>query len=51
MVDAFYNDAVEHGGTPDGPRGLRPEYDDHYQGAFVLDPDGNKIEAVTYTAK
>lgn len=51
MVDAFYNAALEHGGTSDGPPGMRPEYDDHYYGAFVLDPDGNKIEAVTHTAK
>ena len=29
MVDAFYNDAAEHGGTPDGPPGIRPEYGDH----------------------
>jgi catechol 2,3-dioxygenase-like lactoylglutathione lyase family enzyme len=51
MVDAFYNTALEHGGTSDGPPGIRPEYDNHYYGAFVLDPDGNKIEAVTYGAK
>jgi catechol 2,3-dioxygenase-like lactoylglutathione lyase family enzyme len=48
---AFYNTALEHGGTSDGPPGIRPEYDNHYYGAFVLDPDGNKIEAVTYGAK
>ncbi len=51
MVDAFYSVALEHGGTSDGPAGIRPEYDSHYYGAFVLDPDGNKIEAVTYAAK
>ena len=28
-----------------------PKYDEHYNGAFVLDPDGNKIEAVTYSRK
>ena len=32
-----------------GP-GLRPEYDANYYGAFLRDPDGNKIEAVTFSA-
>lgn len=49
-VDAFFRKAVEHGGTPDGAPGLRPEYDQHYYAAFVLDPDGNKIEALTFAA-
>lgn len=30
--------------------GLRPAYDAHYYGAFVHDPDGHKIEAVTHSA-
>ena len=51
MVQAFYEAALVHGGSCDGPPGLRPEYDAHYYGAFVRDPDGNKIEAVTYSAK
>lgn len=51
MVDDFYAAALAHGGTSDGPPGLRPEYDANYYGAFVRDPDGNKIEAVTYSAK
>lgn len=51
MVDAFYEAALAHGGTSDGPPGVRREYDDHYYGAFVRDPDGNKIEAVTFMAK
>jgi len=29
---------------------MRPQYHDHYYGAFVLDPDGNNIEAVCHTA-
>ena len=33
-----------------GAPGLRPEYDANYYGAFVRDPDGNKIEAVTFAA-
>ncbi|MBR0665456.1 VOC family protein [Roseomonas hellenica] len=51
MVDQFHAAALAHGGTSDGAPGLRPEYDPNYYGAFVRDPDGNKIEAVTYSAK
>jgi catechol 2,3-dioxygenase-like lactoylglutathione lyase family enzyme len=51
MVDEFYRVALEHGGTEDGAPGLRPEYNAHYYGAFVRDPDGNKIEAVTHSAR
>jgi catechol 2,3-dioxygenase-like lactoylglutathione lyase family enzyme len=51
MVDEFYRVALEHGGTDDGAPGLRPEYNANYYGAFVRDPDGNKIEAVTYAAR
>ncbi len=50
-VDEFHRVALEHGGTDAGPPGLRPEYDPHYYGAFVLDPEGNKIEAVTHHGK
>lgn len=49
-VDAFYQTALAHGGTCDGAPGLRPEYDAHYYAAFVRDPDGNKIEALTFSA-
>lgn len=49
-VDAFFRVAVAHGGRGDGAPGLRPEYDAHYYAAFVRDPDGNKIEAVTFAA-
>jgi catechol 2,3-dioxygenase-like lactoylglutathione lyase family enzyme len=49
-VDAFYDAALANGGTGDGPPGLRPEYDANYYAAFVRDPDGNKIEAVTFVA-
>lgn len=51
MVDRFYETALAHGGSDAGAPGLRPEYDPNYYGAFVRDPDGNKIEAVTYSAK
>ena len=46
-VDLFYHEALLRGGKDAGPPGLRPEYGPDYYGAFVLDPDGNKIEAVT----
>ena len=42
-VDAFYAAAVKAGGTANGSPGLRR---DHYYAAFVLDPDGNNMEAV-----
>jgi catechol 2,3-dioxygenase-like lactoylglutathione lyase family enzyme len=51
MVDEFYRLALAHGGTCDGPPGPRPAYDANYYSAFVRDPDGNKIEAVTYSAR
>ena len=46
-VDRFYHQALQLGGTDAGPPGLRPQYGPDYYGAFVLDPDRNKIEAVT----
>jgi len=51
MVDRFYAVALAHGGTSEGKPGLRPDYDANYYGAFVRDPDGNKLEAVTYSAR
>lgn len=51
MVDRFHEVALAHGGTDEGAPGLRPEYDANYYGAFVRDPDGNKLEAVTHSAK
>lgn len=50
MVDEFYQVALANGGSDAGAPGLRPEYDANYYGAFVRDPDGNKIEAVTFAA-
>lgn len=50
-VDAFYHAALANGGVSDGEPGLRPEYDAHYYAAFVRDPDGNKIEALTFAAQ
>jgi catechol 2,3-dioxygenase-like lactoylglutathione lyase family enzyme len=48
-VDAFYKAAMAAGGRDNGPPGLRPDYHANYYGAFVLDPDGNNIEAVCHT--
>ena len=45
-VDAFHAAAVAAGGRDNGPPGLRPQYDASYYAAYVLDPDGNNIEAV-----
>jgi catechol 2,3-dioxygenase-like lactoylglutathione lyase family enzyme len=47
-VDAFHAAALKAGGTSDGAPGPRPEYSDRYYAAFVVDLDGNKIEAVTF---
>jgi catechol 2,3-dioxygenase-like lactoylglutathione lyase family enzyme len=44
QVDAFYRAALESGGRDNGPPGPREGAGDYY-GAFVLDPDGNNIEA------
>ena len=47
-VDAFHAVALKHGGRCAGPPGLRPNYGPSYYGAFVFDPEGNKIEAVCH---
>ena len=49
QVDAFYRAALGAGGKDNGPPGPRPQYHEHYYGAFVLDPDGYNIEAVIHT--
>lgn len=48
MVRDFYAAAIAAGGKDNGPPGLRPQYHEHYYGAFVLDADGNNIEAVCH---
>jgi catechol 2,3-dioxygenase-like lactoylglutathione lyase family enzyme len=45
MVDTFYNAALAHGGSDNGAPGARSYHPDYYA-AFVLNPDGNNIEAV-----
>jgi catechol 2,3-dioxygenase-like lactoylglutathione lyase family enzyme len=47
-VRAFHQAALANGGADDGAPGLRPNYHPDYYGAFVRDPDGNRIEAVTH---
>ncbi len=48
QVHAFYAAAMAAGGRDNGAPGLRPHYHPHYYAAFVLDPDGNNIEAVCH---
>jgi catechol 2,3-dioxygenase-like lactoylglutathione lyase family enzyme len=48
-VKRWYGAAIRHGGTDNGPPGLRPECSGQYFAAFVLDPDGNNVEAVFHT--
>jgi catechol 2,3-dioxygenase-like lactoylglutathione lyase family enzyme len=48
-VDAFHAAALEAGGTDNGAPGRRPQYHERYYAAFVLDPDGNNVEAVCHT--
>lgn len=47
-VDAFHAAAMAHGGSDEGAPGLRPHYHPNYYGAYVRDPDGNKIQAVCH---
>lgn len=47
-VDAFHRAALEAGGRDNGPPGLRPHYHPNYYAAFVLDPDGHRLEAVCH---
>ena len=47
-VDAFHAAALAAGGRSDGAPGLRPHDRVRYYAAFVTDPDGNRIEAVTF---
>ena len=45
-VDRAHAVALAHGGSDEGAPGLRPEYHAHYYGAYVRDPDGNKLCAL-----
>lgn len=49
-VDAFHAAALTNGGSDEGAPGLRPHYHPNYYGAYVRDPDGNKLQAVCHSA-
>jgi catechol 2,3-dioxygenase-like lactoylglutathione lyase family enzyme len=46
-VDAAYGAGMAHGGRDDGPPGLRPQYGTRYYAAYLLDPDGLRVELVS----
>lgn len=48
MVDAFHAAALSAGGTSDGAPGLLPQHGEGYYAAYIRDPDGNCVEAVTF---
>jgi catechol 2,3-dioxygenase-like lactoylglutathione lyase family enzyme len=48
LVNAFHEAALAAGGSDNGAPGPRPQYHPRYHGAFVLDPDGNNVEAVVH---
>ncbi len=50
-VDAFHKAAIAAGGRDTGAPGPRPNYRPDYYAAFVYDPDGHNVEAVTYSAE
>jgi catechol 2,3-dioxygenase-like lactoylglutathione lyase family enzyme len=50
-VDAFHAAGIAAGGRDEGAPGLRPHYHESYYAAFLLDPDGNRIEAVCHLAE
>jgi catechol 2,3-dioxygenase-like lactoylglutathione lyase family enzyme len=50
-VDAFHTAALANGGTDEGAPGLRLQYHPNYYGAYVRDPDGNKLQAVCHSGK
>ena len=49
MVDRFHATALAEGGYDEGAPGLRPHYAADYYGAYVRDPDGNKLQTVCYS--
>ena len=49
-VMRWHDAALGHGGTDIGSPGVRPEYSGYYYAAFVLDRDGNNVEAVFHTS-
>jgi catechol 2,3-dioxygenase-like lactoylglutathione lyase family enzyme len=51
LVDAFHAAALAHGGSDEGIPGPRPHYHANYYGAYVRDPDGNKLQAVCHSSQ
>ena len=49
-VDRFHANGLAAGGRDNGAPGIRAHYDEHYYAAYVLDPDGNNVEAVCHHA-
>jgi catechol 2,3-dioxygenase-like lactoylglutathione lyase family enzyme len=47
-VDAFHAAGLDAGGRDNGGPGIRPQYHEGYYAAFLLDPDGNNVEAVLH---
>jgi catechol 2,3-dioxygenase-like lactoylglutathione lyase family enzyme len=47
-VDAFHAAALVAGGLSDGAPSLRPQHGDGYYAAIISDPDGNRVEVVTF---
>ena len=47
-VDRFFQTALQSGAQSDGAPGFRTEYNESYYAAFIRDPDGNRIEVVTF---
>lgn len=47
-VDQFHAKGIAAGGTDNGKPGIRADYSPTYYAAFLRDPDGNNVEAVTY---
>jgi catechol 2,3-dioxygenase-like lactoylglutathione lyase family enzyme len=48
MVDGFHAAALANGGASDGAPRLRPQHGEGYYAAYIRDPDGNRVEAVTF---
>ncbi|NIE57179.1 MULTISPECIES: VOC family protein [unclassified Burkholderia] len=50
QVEAFFEAGLATGGQSDGEPGLRPQYHGDYYGAFLVDPAGNRVEAVCHVS-
>jgi catechol 2,3-dioxygenase-like lactoylglutathione lyase family enzyme len=48
-VQRFHEQGLAAGGRDNGAPGLRPDYSPNYYAAFLIDPDGNNVEAVCFS--